>query len=1360
MKKARAPRAQRQPAVKGRPKVSPIPAPLKADSAGMPESFPIVAIGASAGGLEAITQFVEHLTPDMGMAYLVVQHLDPQHKSMLVELLSRHTSLPIEEVTHRTKVEKDRIYVIPPNRNMHLEQGRLCLSSRGPSGAREMPIDYLFRTVAIECPGNCIGVVLSGTGSDGSLGIEDIKSAGGITFAQDQNSARHDGMPRSAIATGSIDFVLSPEAIALELRRIARHPYTDGKQIAGLSQEALLQRIFTMLRNRTAVDFKHYKQNTIKRRIFRRLALLKIETVEDYIRLLTTNQNELDALYQDMLIKVTCFFREANSFKILRDEVFPSIMRNRMRPEPIRIWVPGCSTGEEVYSLAIALLEYLDGNTHGAPIQIFGTDVSETALEKARSGIYIENIALDVSAERLRRWFVRVDRGYQITKDIREMCVFAKQNLTSDPPFSKIDLISCRNLLIYLDTIFQARVMPIFHYALKAHGFLLLGNSESVGIHHDLFTPVEKRAKIYTKKSMTRPAGVSLTRATEENFVEERATLVERRHTPDIQQHADRFIISRFAPAGVIIDEEHKIVQFRGATGDYLEPAPGRATFHLLKMARGNLGLELRTLIQRARTSGRPIRKEGVRFQPAQGLIRELALEVAPIRAEGSSAVHFLVLFEEPTSAPTPAESALPAATFSTPQEKRRTESARIEELKQELSSAKAYLQSTIEESEAATEELKSANEEIMSSNEELQSTNEELETAKEELQSTNEELTTVNEEVQSRNAELSLLNSDLNNFLGSVNVPVVMLGTDLRIRRFTPMTHRVFNLIPTDIGRPFGDIKPKVHAPNLDQLIARVIDTVTVHEQEVVDDEGRYYRLSIRPYRTPENKIDGAVLVFVDIDSIKRASLQLEEAKSYAEAIVEAVLDPLLVLDADFTIQGANSAYYQLFQTDARETENRSLFALDKSQWDLPEVRKLLRAAFKYRRKTQPVEITEHFRRIGERSLLVNARHMARKNGGTPLILVTLTDITPRKRAEEEKEALAKQLTRERSLFEAILRQMKIGVAIFEAPGGNLLLANDALQSILKRKIPASSDITFFRKLQARHATGGVYRGANLPMERSLHAGEVVTNEEIIVAPTSTVRTVLQVSSTPVYDAQKQMTSIVALFVDVTEEKRIEQQIVDISSREQRRIAHDLHDGLGQELAAMVYRVRALKSRLARTHAAETGEVGKIGDILEAAMGRIRDLVKFLQPVAMDSRGLMQSLKDLAISCSRLYGVDCRFGCPHSVGIPDQDMAIHVFRIAQEAVHNAIKHGKPSRILIGLRKHRNRVELTITNNGLDFNPKQNRKRGLGLHIMSYRAHALNGELTIQGHRPKGCVVRCIFRVNAIHQHANLVGED
>jgi two-component system CheB/CheR fusion protein len=1329
---AKAPRAAQKDSKKGLP-VTPTP------------EFPIVAVGASAGGLEALTLLVENLTPDLGMAYIIVEHLDPNYKSMLADLLSRKTTVPIEEVKQKTRVQVDHIYVIPPNRNLSLERGELCLTSRVKGPARHMPIDFLFRSVGRECPDNCVGIVLSGTGSDGSLGIDEIKAAGGITFAQDQESAKHDGMPRSAIATGHIDYVMNPESIARELRRIATHPFISGKRIPNLSQETQLQRIFTILRSHTSVDFKHYKQNTVKRRVFRRMALLKIDKLDQYIKVLSENQGELEALYQDLLIKVTSFFREAASFKILGKYAFPVIAKMRTKQEPIRVWVPGCSSGEEVYSLAIALLEYLGDNVGRIPIQIFGTDVSEVALEKARSGIYIENIALDVSPPRLRRWFARIDRGYQISKDIREMCIFAKQNVTSDPPFSKIDLISCRNLLIYLDPYLQGKVMPIFHYALKPTGFLMLGNSESVGAHMELFTVVDKRTKIYTKKMDGLSGAVSFSRKSEEYLERQRTPLAPDVRKSDIQDAADHFIVSRFAPVGVIIDNDFKIIQFRGATGEYLEPAPGRATFHLLKMARGHLGLELRTLIQQARSTGRPVRKEQIAFKAGLKKARKIAIEVAPIRKDRSSDYHFLVLFNEPGLIETADNESLPPTISS-----RGRQETEITDLRKELSVSSAQLQSTIEEAEATTEELKSANEEVMSSNEELQSTNEELETAKEELQSANEELTTVNDEVQSRNNELTLLNNDLSNFLVSVNVPVIMLGTDLKIRRFTPSTKQVFNLIPTDVGRPFGDIKPKVHVPRLEELIAQVIDSVVVHEQEVIDVEGRFYRLCIRPYFTPEKKIEGAVLVFLDIDSIKRTSLELEESKQYAEAIVEAVSDPLLVLNAKYVIQRANSAYYRLFHTATAQTENRSLFALDKSQWDLPAVRELLRATFKSRRKSESVEITDRFFRVGERSLLLNARPIYRESNKSSLILLTMSDITARRKAEEEKIHLASELERERILLEAVLTQMAIGVAIFEAPSGKLFLANQALHAIFRKKLPGSASVASFNKIRVLFDKRSTDRNVDWPMTRSLKTGEVVPEEEVTLAWSKLDLATLNVSSRPVFNGNKQIIAVVALFQDITERKRINDQIVDVSGREQRRIAHDLHDGLGQELAAVVYRIKALKTHLARAKAPEADQAGKIGILTEAALARTRDLVKAIQPVAIDSRGLMHSLKDLIQSFGRLYGVECSFSCPKPVRIADPDTALHVFRIAQEALQNAIKHGKPKQIRVQLLMRGKLVELKIANDGFTFNPSPARQNnGLGLHIMKHRAAMLRGDLTIERLRPRGTVVKCLFKADA-----------
>jgi two-component system CheB/CheR fusion protein len=840
------------------------------------KSFPVVGIGASAGGLEAFTQLLQHLPSNTGMAFVFIQHLDPTHESILTEILSRATDMPVKKVEDGMPVKPNHVYVIPPNTNMGISLGILNLIARPKTSAPHIPIDIFFRTLAEDRKSKAIGVILSGTGSDGAIGLEQIKAEGGITFVQDEKSAKYDGMPRSAISTGYVDFILPPEGIARELARIGTHPYVARPKTTKVDElipesEDSLRRIFTLLRVATGADFTNYKPATIKRRILRRMALNKIDKLEDYIKYMKSNAAEVQALYQDVLIKVTGFFRDPQAFQVLKSRVFPSIIRNRSPKEPIRIWVPGCSTGEEAYSIAICLIEFL-GTTPktNIPIQIFATDISEVAIERARAGIYIENIVADVSQERLRRFFTKMDRGYQINKSIREMCVFARQDITRDPPFSKLDLISCRNVLIYLGPPLQRKIMSIFHYALKPTGFLLLGTSETVGTSSDLFSLVDKKNKIYSKKAAAlHPAfdfievGHGLERVAKGDSIG--GPKDEVWGELDVQKEADRIILNRYTPAGVVINDNMDIVQFRGQTIPYLELFPGKASLNLMKMAREGLFVELRAAIQKARKQGVPVRRKGLHVR-RDGEFRDVNIEVVLINSHTSKERYFLVLFED--AKPQSADEG--KRTKKT--EVKRTECRRVSQLNQELAATKEYLRAVIEEQEATNEELKSANEEILSSNEELQSTNEELETAKEELQSINEELTTVNEELQNRNFELSQFNNDLNNLLGSVNMPIIMVGSDLCIRRFTPMAEKILNLIPADIGRSISNINLNIDVPNLEQLISDVIETVTVKEQEIQDHNGRWYSIRIRPYRTVENEINGAVIMLVDISERKRA--------------------------------------------------------------------------------------------------------------------------------------------------------------------------------------------------------------------------------------------------------------------------------------------------------------------------------------------------------------------------------------------------------------------------------------------------------------------------------------------------------
>ncbi len=875
-----------------------------------PELFPIVGIGASAGGLEAFTQLLEHLPCNTGMGFVLVQHLDPHHKSLLADILSRKTQMPVLEVTDGMVVKPDHVYIIPPNKKMLLAQGVLRLTPREKTQGKYMSVDSLFYSLASERGDKAIGVVLSGEDGDGALGLEAIKEAGGITFAQSEKSARSHSMPHNAAAIGGVDFILPPSEIALELAKLrffADATYGTAAQVKSDSDN--LNQIFALLRTETGIDFTNYKHPTLKRRIQRRLVINKL-TLEDYIIYLQKNPTEVQALSQDLLIHVTSFFRDPEVFEALKNQVFPRITQHKSLEEPIRIWVPGCSTGEEVYSIAMCLLEFLDGQTL-PKIQIFATDISESAIDKARNGQYNHNLLETVSPLRLQRFFTQIEGGYQISKSVRQMCVFAKQNLSADPPFSKLDLISCRNVLIYLSPALQQKVIPLFHYSLKPTGFLLLGTSESTGDFSDLFAVVNKKQKIYERKLAPSRLNFNFFNSNYSlNTVSEKKIINNAGSDLDLQTLADQIVWNKYAPPGVVINSDMEILQFRGETSPYLRLAPGKPNFNLLKMAQPSLRLELRTAIKQAKQQNASVTKSGIQVT-SQEQSQNISFEVIPILAPFLEK-YFLVLFEsvpvsatpivERTSAPVRRQTGIEQELNQLKQE--------LATNKQELAGTRDYLQSIIQEQEIANQDMMTANEEIMSSNEEYQSTNEELETAKEEIQSTNEELNTTNEELSERIIESNRLNDDLSNLLGSVNIPIIMLSNDLCIRRFTPMAEKIFNLIPTDIGRPLNHINHNLHIPQLEQLITDVIDTQLMKAQEVQDKDGHWYDLRICPYKTTENHIDGAVLVLVNIDFQKHSNMRIQASRDEAEA-------------ARLTAEAANLAKDEFLSVVSHELRN-----------------------------------------------------------------------------------------------------------------------------------------------------------------------------------------------------------------------------------------------------------------------------------------------------------------------------------------------------------------------------------------------------------------------------------------------------
>ncbi|MBM0743983.1 PAS domain-containing protein [Phormidium sp. CLA17] len=989
--------------------------------------FPIVGIVASAGGLEAFTQLLSHLPTDTGMGFVLVQHLSPDHKSMLSDILARATQMPVNEVQEGVVVEPNHIYVIPPNCQMTLVEGALRLAPREKvMGHGYQPGTALFESLANDRGHKAIAVVLSGGDGDGSRGLTAIKAAGGITFAQCEATAQVNSMPNTAVATGNVDFVLTPQQIAEEIGKLSRHPLISqliplisAPEISPVSADAI-SIIFGLLRSLCGVDFSLYKRTTLDRRIQRRMLLYKLEHLDEYAQYLQAHPDEVKALYEEILIHVTSFFRDAEVFDQLTQTVFPIITQDKSAETPIRIWVAGCATGEEVYSIAICLLEFLKNQAMHSSIQIFATDISDPAINKARSGIYSESQMAEVSAERREAFFIPLEGGsYQICKAVRELCVFARQDLSRDPPFSNLDLISCRNVLIYMGEELQQRLMPLFHYSLKPTGFLMLGTSESRGKYSDLFSLIDRKYKIYTKKPNANrtPFSFAISKHSIAKVKDRKTMTQPSSNGVDLQTQTDQLIANHYAPVGVVVNDKLEIVQVRGDTSAYLQLAPGKASLNLLKVARGALLVEIRAAIYQAQQQTVVVKRDSVRI--GENNPSTVTLKVIPFKPAESAESCFLILFEAASVVVNDAIAL--GAPENLEQEVAQLRQA-LAAMTQEQITTQEYVQSMLQEQENVNQELKVANEEILSSNEELQSTNEELETAKEEIQASNEELNTTNEELRSRNLELHHANNDLTNLLASINIPILMLANDFRIRRFTPMAQRLFNFIPTDTGRHVSDIRTNLNLPDLEVWISEVLETLTVKEIEVQTQQGQWFTLRIRPYRTTENQIDGVVLVLLDIDALKRGAVALETARNYAEAIVETVQMPLIVLDSQLRVNSANRSFYQTFQVAPPETQQTRVYDLGNGQWNLPGLRSRLENVLLNNAQLQDFEITHYFEQIGQKTMLLNAYKILHSDD-TLLLLLAIEDITLRRQYEAERSRLLTQEQEARQLAETANR-------------------------------------------------------------------------------------------------------------------------------------------------------------------------------------------------------------------------------------------------------------------------------------------------------------------------------------------------
>ncbi|WP_148218576.1 chemotaxis protein CheB [Methylotenera versatilis] len=945
--------------------------------------FPIVGIGASAGGLEAFEDFFRHCDPDIGLAFVLVPHLDPSHVSMLTEILQRSTKMPVIEAQDQTKVEANRVYIIPPNREMAIIHGKLQLSVPTVSHGQRMPIDGFLRSLAEDQNENAIGIILSGTGSDGTLGLRAVYGAGGNCFVQEPATAKYDGMPTSAIKAGYVTKVLPvanmPEALQAGANsfNILSEINTETKKTHGVSH------ILMQLRTITGHDFSLYKQSTVIRRIERRMLKHDITDIEIYARYLKEFPAEAHILFKELLINVTSFFRDTEAFLVLENDVLPQLCLNKSDEDNFRVWVPGCASGEEAYSIAILLSELMDKTQQNFKVQIYASDLDDDAIATARAGLYPINISQDLTPERLRRFFTKEITGYKVKKEIRDMVVFAIQNVIKDPPFTKLDLLSCRNLMIYLGAELQNRLMPTFHYALKPNGVLMVSPSEGIGSFTSLFSPISRKWKIYRAiHNLSSPTSrfniPTKVPTTNDSKTPEKA--IKQPMENSLAEISRRLLMQYFAPASVFTDLKGNILYVHGDTGKYLRPAQGQASLNVIEMAREGMEIQLRAAIHSASIENKPTLNHEMQVK-TNGGFTTVSLSVRQVNYGSADKQAFLLVSFQDVVTPS---NQTKRKVSSKPEELKR-----LEELENDLLYLKENHQVLIEEQQATNEELKSANEELQSTNEEMQSSNEELETSKEELQSINEELITVNSELQTKMDQLSEMQSDMKNLLESTDIGIVFLDEHLMIRSFTREAVRIYRLVPSDIGRPLSDIRSiSDQADNLIEAAKNVLDSLIPFETEL-HVLNNWILVRIQPYRTTDNFINGVVLTFTDITArIKSATTQ--EALDLAEGIVNTVREPLIVLDAKMNVISINTAFETSFQVSREDAIGRKIYQLGNFQWDIPALRKLLEELLITSDSIDDYVVHHDFPGIGHKTIRIKARRLVTKMIETQLILLS----------------------------------------------------------------------------------------------------------------------------------------------------------------------------------------------------------------------------------------------------------------------------------------------------------------------------------------------------------------------------------
>ncbi len=994
---ARAPQIQKKlqgpmkPAQAGLPGKRARPGAVTAE-APSDDTFLVVGIGGSAGSLPALRDLLSRLTPGDRMTFVVLTHQDPKVPSFLPEILAKGTSLPVHELTGATRLEPDHVYVAPPGRYVAIRNETLKIDQAIERGHPPLPIDFFFRELARERQDMAVGIVLSGTGADGTLGLQAVRAESGLTLVQDPATAEFPGMPTSAVSSGVVDLILPiaemPPRLVAHARDMLSRP-RGGESYEAASAE--LERIMALIRNRVGHDFSAYKRGTLLRRIERRMAVRRVHTLREYTSCLKENEEEIDALWRDWLIGVSRFFRDPEVFEELARTGLPGLLATREEGSALRIWVPACATGEEAYSIAMLVLEVLERLGKHLDVQIFATDLDPSAVQTARVGRYPEGIAADVEPKRMKRFFVKEDRHYQVKKELRDLVVFAVQNVLQDPPFSRVDMISCRNLLIYLVPTAQQNLLPIFHYSLNPGGLLLLGASESVTGLEQYFDPIDKHSRLFRRSDAAPP--LLARHWTGQIMGGQRgagpAAAGVQRKPVELADLMLRQLADRFAPPAAAVDEQGQIQQIHGRLGAFLEPAQGRANMNILEMAREGLRNPLSAALRDAMKSDVGGVQKPVRVK-TNGDWRNAKLSVRRIHDVRLTRPLLLVSFEPAAEDPAPVRRTREAARGGSG-----AHADHVAHLEQELQHSRQALQSMIDELQASNQELAAANEEVQSVNEELQSTNEELQTSKEETQSLNEELHTANSELTSKVQALEEARDDLLNLINSIEIATIFLDEQLRVKRFTPQAKKVVRLIDSDVGRPLADLARLVDYPELLTDAHDVLKSLHSSEKEASGPGARWYSVRIRPYRTARNAVEGLILTFVDITEIKQVE-RSNTARALADEIVDTVREPLLVLDSSLQVIRANRPFCAAFSTEPEQIEGRALGDLPDGQWRMPELAQVLQRVASEGALVEDFQVEHETPGAGRRRMLLNARRMAGR-GGEPaeLILLSIHDLS-----------------------------------------------------------------------------------------------------------------------------------------------------------------------------------------------------------------------------------------------------------------------------------------------------------------------------------------------------------------------------